>query len=96
MSQQQPRPRQRRPRQQTDRIRHARQVLAGDAVRPAPDPWVTGEGGIPLTPLQRNFLILLGVLLLIGAVLAFTDLLLLATIPFFILAIGLIAARFVF
>lgn len=88
--------RQRRPRQQTDRIRHARQVLAGDAVRPAPDPWATAEGGIPLTALQRNFLIVLTALLLIGAALALTDYLLLATIPFFILAIGLIAARFVF
>lgn len=88
--------RQRRPRQQKDRIRHARQVLAGDAVRPAPDPWATAEGGIPLTSLQRNFLIVLTALLLIGAALALTDYLLLASIPFFILAIGLIAARFVF
>jgi hypothetical protein len=87
---------QRRPKQQTDRIRHARQVLAGDAVRPAPDPWAVAEGGIPLTPLQRNFLIILAALLIIGGILAFSDLLLLATIPFFILAIGLIAARFVF
>jgi hypothetical protein len=87
---------QRRPRQQSDRIRHARQVLAGDAVRPAPDPWAAAEGGIPLTPLQRNFLIILAALLVIGAALALTDFLLLATIPFFILALGLIAARFVF
>lgn len=92
MSQQRPR----RPKQHTDRVRHARQVLAGDAVRPAPDPWAMAEGGIPITPLQRNFLVILAVLLVIGAILAFSDLLLLATIPFFILAVGLIAARFVF
>lgn len=92
MSHQRPR----RPRQQTDRVRHARQVLAGDTVRPVPDPWATAEGSLPLTPLQRNFLIVLAVLLIIGAALALTDFLLLATIPFFILALGLIAARFVF
>lgn len=85
-----------RPKMDANRIRHARQVLAGDAVRPAPDPWAATEGGIPLTPLQRNFLILLLVLLAIGAGLAFADFLLLATIPFFILAVGLIAARFIF
>lgn len=87
---------QRRPRQQTERVRHARQILAGESVRPAADPWATAEGGIPLTPLQRNFLIALAALLLIGGILAISDLLLLATIPFFLLALGLIAARFVF
>lgn len=80
----------------TQRVRHARQVLAGDAVRPAPDPWAAAEGGLPFTPLQRNFLIGLILLLLIGAALAIADFLLLATIPFFILALGLVAARFVF
>ena len=80
-----------------DRIRQARQVLAGDAVRPSPDPWAMAEGTIPLTPLQRNYVIVLIILLIIGAVLAVLfDSLALATIPFFILAIGLIAARFVF
>lgn len=81
---------------QADRVRHARQILAGESVRPAPDPWAAAETGIPLTPLQRNFLVVLTVLLIAGAALAFTDFLLLATIPFFILALGLIAARFVF
>jgi hypothetical protein len=87
---------QRKPRQQNDRIRHARQVLAGEMVRPAPDPWAAAEGGIPLTPLQRNFLIVLAALLLIGGALAIADFLLLATIPLFLLALGLVAARFVF
>lgn len=87
---------QRRPRQQTERIRQARQVLAGNAVSPSSDPWVTAEGKLPFTPLQRNFLIVLVVLLIIGAVVALTDLLLLATIPLFLLAVLLIAARFVF
>lgn len=87
---------QRRPRHQNERIRHARQILAGESVRPASDPWAAAEGGIPLTPLQRNFLIILTVLLIVGGILAATDLLLLATIPLFLLALGLIAARFVF
>lgn len=79
------------------RIRQARQVLAGDAVRPSPDPWAMAEGTIPLTPLQRNYVIALLVLLLVGALLAIlVDSMLLASIPFFILALGLIAARFVF
>lgn len=85
-----------RKRIQTDRVRHARQVLAGESVRPAPDPWATAEGDIPLTPLQRNFLIVLVLLLAAGAALAFADYLLLATVPFFILALGLVIARFVF
>lgn len=88
---------QRRTSKQNDRIRQARQVLAGDAVRPSPDPWAMAEGSIPLTSLQRNYVLVLVVLLIIGAVLAVLfDSLALATIPFFILAIGLIAARFVF
>lgn len=82
---------------QNERIRQARQVLAGDSVRPSPDPWTMSEGATPLTSLQRNYVIGLVILLVIGAVLAILlESLMLATIPFFILAIGLIAARFVF
>lgn len=55
------------------------------------------DSAIPFTPLQRNYVIALIVLLLIGAGLAIVmDSMLLASIPFFILALGLIAARFVF
>lgn len=55
------------------------------------------DSAIPFTPLQRNYVIGLIVLLLIGAVLVIVmDSLLLATIPFFFLALGLVAARFVF
>lgn len=82
---------------ENDRIRQARQVLAGDAVRPSPDPWAMSDGAVPLTPLQRNYAIALVVLLLVGAALAvLMSSLLLATIPFFLLALCLIAARFVF
>lgn len=88
---------QRRTRAQKDRIRHARQVLAGDAVRPSPDPWAVADGIVPLTPLQRNYAIILVLLLITGAVTAtvFSNLVL-ATIPFLLLAVGLILARFVF
>ena len=88
---------QRRSNAEKERIRKARQVLAGDTVRPSPDPWAMAEGVIPLTPLQRNYAIALILLLLIGTILAIsTSSLLTATVPFFLLAIGLVAARFVF
>lgn len=88
---------QRRTNTEKERILQARQVLAGDAVRPSPDPWAMAEGTLPLTPLQRNYVIGLIALLLLGAVLGiFVDSLMLATIPFFFLALGLITARFVF
>ena len=75
---------------------YRRQVLAGDAVQPAPDPWVRANGKLPMTELQRNFLIVAIVLLVIsGALIAF-DLVLLATVPLFLLALVLIAGRFVF
>jgi hypothetical protein len=76
-----------------ERIRQARQVLAGDSVRPSPDPWAMAEGAFPLTPLQRNYVI---ALLLLGGILALVANMMLASIPFFVLALGLIGARFVF
>lgn len=78
----------------TQRIQ--RQILAGDAVRPSPDPWDVARGAVPLTPLQRNFLIVLLLLVIAGGVLAFLGHMLVATIPLFVLAIGLLVARFVF
>jgi hypothetical protein len=78
------------------RIRQARQVLAGDSVRPSPDPWAMAEGAMPLTPLQRNYVIALILLLVVGGILALVANMMLASIPFFVLALGLIGARFVF
>ena len=75
---------------------YRRQILAGDAVRPEPDPWARGTGKLPMTLLQRNFLIVAIVLLVISGILIWTDLLLLATVPLFLLALILIAGRFVF
>lgn len=75
---------------------YRRQILAGDAVRPSPDPWARGSGKLPMTLLQRNFLVIALVLLVIGVALIFLDLVLLATVPLFLLALVLIAGRFVF
>ena len=82
--------------QRTQRIRQARQVLAGDSVRPSPDPWVVGSDAIPLSALQRNYLITLVVLLLVGVALAWVTGLGIASIVLFVLAFGLIASWLVF
>jgi hypothetical protein len=81
---------------QSQRIRQARQVLAGDAIRPSPDPWVMGSEVVPLSPLQRNYLITLIVLLLLGVLLTFVISLGVASIVLAVLALGLIAAWLVF
>lgn len=78
------------------RIRQARQVLAGDAIRPSPDPWLVGGDVLPLSPLQRNYLVVLAVLLLVGVILAWAIGLGIASIVLFLLALGLIAAWLVF
>ena len=78
------------------RIRQARQVLAGDAVRPSPDPWHIGSGTVPLSALQRNYLLVLGILLIVGVVLAWTVGLGIASAILFLLALGLVAAWLVF
>ena len=75
---------------------YRRQILAGDAVRPAPDPWARGSGTLPMTMLQRNFLIAALVLMVVAIGLIVLDLVLLATVPLFLLALALIAGRFVF
>lgn len=81
---------------QHDRIRQARQVLAGDTIRPSPDPWVLGSDAVPLSPLQRNYLVTLIILLLVGVILAWAIGLGVATIALFVLALGLIVAWLVF
>ncbi len=78
------------------RIRSARQVLAGDAVRPSPDPWAGADGRVTLSPLQRNYVIALVALLVIGVILAWLVSLGAATAVFFLLALGLIAAWLIF
>lgn len=80
----------------TQKQPYRRQILAGDAVRPSPDPWARGSGKLPMTMLQRNFLLIALVFLVIGTALIFMDMVLLATVPLFLLALVLIAGRFVF
>lgn len=75
---------------------YRRQILAGDAVRPALDPWDRGHGKFPMTMLQRNFLAVALVLLVVAVGLIIFDLVLLSTVPLFLLALVLIAGRFVF
>ena len=77
---------------QETRIRQARQVLAGDAIRPSPDPWVLGSDAVPLSSLQRNYLITLIILLLLGVILTYVISLGIASIVLLVLALGLIAA----
>jgi Flp pilus assembly protein TadB len=81
---------------QNARIRQARQVLAGDAIRPSPDPWVLGSDTMPLSSLQRNYLVTLIILLLLGVILTYVIGLGVASIVLFVLALGLIAAWLVF
>lgn len=82
--------------EQIERVRHARQVLAGDAVRPEPDPWMLGGSLLPLSPLQRNYLIALVVLLVVGISLSFLAGMPIASAFLFVLALGLIGAWLVF
>jgi len=78
------------------RIRQSRQVLAGDSIRPSPDPWVASGGLLGMSPLQRNYLILLAVLLVLGLVIAYVLGIGVASVILFVLALGLIAAWLVF
>ncbi len=78
------------------RIRQARQVLAGDAIRPSPDPWASGGGALGMSALQRNYLILLAVLLILGLIIAYVLGAGVASVILFVLALGLIAAWLVF
>lgn len=82
--------------EQVTRVRHARQVLAGDAVRPDPDPWALGGSLLPLSPLQRNYLIALVILLIVGVLLSFLAGMSIASVFLFVLALGLIGGWVVF
>ncbi|MDQ3540162.1 MAG: hypothetical protein M3440_05695 [Chloroflexota bacterium] len=82
--------------EQRTRIRQSRQVLAGDSIRPSPDPWVATGGVLGMSPLQRNYLIVLMVLLVLGLIIAYVLGAGVASIILFVLALGLIAAWLVF
>lgn len=74
-----------------ERIRASRQVFAGDQVQPLSDPWARPTGPLGLTPLQRNYVLLLLALLVIAAILIPLVSLGAATVPLFLLGIGLLA-----
>ncbi|CAA9569043.1 MAG: hypothetical protein AVDCRST_MAG87-2230 [uncultured Thermomicrobiales bacterium] len=78
------------------RIRQSRQVLAGDMIRPSPDPWMNGGGAVRLSSLQRNYLVSLVLLLVVGLILAYIMGLGVASIVLFVVALGLIASWLVF
>ncbi|MGC4190111.1 MAG: hypothetical protein QM589_02600 [Thermomicrobiales bacterium] len=79
-----------------ERLQSARQVLAGDAVRPSPDPWVVNNPAMPFTPLQRNYLILLLAVVVISVLLVWLTGLGIASIALAILGILLLAGWLVF
>lgn len=78
------------------RIRQSRQVLAGDMIRPSPDPWMNGGDAVRLSSLQRNYLVALFLLLIVGLALAYILGLGIASIVLFVVALGLIASWLVF
>lgn len=78
------------------RLQSARQVLAGDAVRPSPDPWVVNNPSMPFTILQRNYLLLLGVLIVISLLLVWLAGLGIASIALAVLGVLLLAGWLIF
>lgn len=82
--------------EEIERIRSTRQVFAGDEVEPLSDPWERPTGPLGLTPLQRNYVLALIVLLIIAALLIPTIGVGVATVPLFILGVGMLAAWLLF
>ncbi|MBA3337222.1 MAG: hypothetical protein H0T49_06625 [Chloroflexia bacterium] len=80
----------------TERIRQARQVLAGSELRSPREPMSVRAHEGPISIEQRNYLIALGVLLLLAIVIYALAGLGIASAVFFILAIGLIAGWLIF
>ena len=79
-----------------ERIRASRQVFAGDQVHPLDDPWARPTGPLGLTPLQRNYVLLLVALLIVSAILIPLVGVGAATLPLFLLGIGLLAGWLLF
>lgn len=82
--------------EEIERIRSSRQVFAGDEVEPLTDPWARPTGPLGLTPLQRNYVLVMLVLLIIAAALIPTVGVGVATIPLFLLGVGLLAGWLLF
>jgi hypothetical protein len=82
--------------EQIERIRASRQVFAGDQIEPIADPWARPTGMLGLTPLQRNYVLVMLVLLVLAAILIPTAGIGAATVPLFLLGIGLLAGWLLF
>lgn len=82
--------------EQIERIRASRQVFAGDQIDPIADPWARPSGMLGLTPLQRNYVLILLVLLVLSAVLIPTLGIGAATAPLFLLGVALLAGWLLF
>jgi len=82
--------------EQIERIRASRQVFAGDQVEPIADPWARPTGPLGLTPLQRNYVLLLVALLVISAILIPTLGIGVASVPLFLLGVGLLGGWLLF
>ena len=78
------------------KLQSARQVLAGDAVRPSPDPWVVNNPSMPFTALQRNYIIVLLALVVIALLLVWLTGLGIASIVLAVLGLLLLAGWLVF
>lgn len=81
---------------QIERIRSSRQVFAGNEVEPLSDPWARPTGPLGLTPLQRNYVLIMLALLVLAALLIPTLGIGWATIPLFLLGVGLLAGWLLF
>lgn len=81
---------------QIERIRSSRQVFAGNEVEPLSDPWARPTGPLGLTPLQRNYVLVMLALLVLAALLIPTLGIGWATIPLFLLGVGLLAGWLLF
>lgn len=81
---------------EVERIRSTRQVFAGDEVDPLNDPWARPSGLLGLTPLQRNYVVAMIVLLVIAAALLLTLGVGVATVPLFLLGVCLLAGWLLF
>jgi hypothetical protein len=78
------------------RIRASRQVFAGNEVEPIDDPWARPTGVLGLTRLQRNYVLLLVALLLVGVMLIPIAGIGVASVPLFFLGVGLLAGWLLF
>jgi Flp pilus assembly protein TadB len=81
---------------EVERIRSTRQVFAGNEVDPLNDPWARPSGPLGLTPLQRNYVVAMIVLLVIAAALLLTLGVGVATVPLFLLGVCLLAGWLLF